>query len=271
MAAEAAERRKRTIVRGVIIAALVIGVIVLYSVFAGGDDDGDGTTTAASTTVATTAAPTTAAPESDSELAVAPADIGCPAEDGSSETFRQFAEAPPMCIDEDADYVASFQTSVGDFDVFIDPTLDPISANNFVFLARYGAYDGTIFHRIIENFVVQGGDVELADGIGNPGYRFTGGVPEAGQYREGSIAMANSGDSSSNGSQFFIVTGPNGAALPPLYSLFGQVIDGLDVPLEMQLVETGAADKPIEDVVVDSVTIREATADDVAAYEAAVG
>ena len=177
MAAEAAERRKRTIVRGVIIAALVIGVIVLYSVFAGGDDDGDGTTTAASTTVATTAAPTTAAPESDSELAVAPADIGCPAEDGSSETFRQFAEAPPMCIDEDADYVASFQTSVGDFDVFIDPTLDPISANNFVFLARYGAYDGTIFHRTIEDFVLQGGDVQLADDIGNPGYPFTGGVP----------------------------------------------------------------------------------------------
>ncbi len=268
MAAKAAERRKRTIIRGVIIAALVIGAIVLYSVFAGGDDEGDGTT-AAATTVPTTVA-TTTTEAADDGVVVAPADIGCPAEDGSSETFTQFEAAPPVCIDESAKYVAAFQTTVGDFDVLIDPSLDPISANNFIFLARYGAYDGTIFHRIIEDFVVQGGDVQLADGIGNPGYRFTGGVPEEGQYREGSIAMANSGDSSSNGSQFFIITGPNGAALPPLYSLFGQVIDGLDVPLEMQRVETGAGDKPVDDVVVNSVVVREATDDDIAAYEAAI-
>jgi len=102
-----------------------------------------------------------------------------------------------------------------------------------VFLARNNYFDDTACHRVIQDFVAQCGD-PTATGRGGPGYQFDDELPEAGAYEVGSIAMANSGPDT-NGSQFFIISGPNGAALPPLYSLFGAVSgDGdLDVVAEM--------------------------------------
>ncbi len=283
----AARKRKRTIIRGAALAVVIIVILLAYNLFQGGDDDdtidasatgevtttavsGDtpqtldpNTTTSTSTTVTT---PTTAEPAEIRQ----PEEGECPSEDGSSGVETQFAAEPPLCIDLDTKYVAEFVTSEGNFDVLLDPALDQKSVNNFVFLARNHAYDGTLFHRIIDQFMVQGGDVELAGGVGGPGYRFTGASPEGGQYRLGSLAMANTGDPSSNGSQFFIVTGPNGQGLPPLYSLMGQVIEGLDVPLAMQGIETAPDNAPTEDVVVESVTVREASAEDISSYEAAI-
>ncbi|MCP4957898.1 MAG: peptidylprolyl isomerase [Actinomycetia bacterium] len=269
-------KRKRTTIRLGVLFAVVVVLLVLYSVFAGGDDgdeiveasdqvtstseatDADAT----GTTVTTITTTTTAIDEA--------GDGECPAEDGSSPAKTQFASEPPLCIDLETKYVAEFATSEGNFDVLLDPTLDETTVNNFVFLARNHAYDGTLFHRIIDQFMVQGGDVQHAGGTGNPGYLFTGGTPAEGQYKLGSIAMANSAGPSTNGSQFFIVTGPQGVGLQPNYSLFGQVIEGLDVPLAMQAVETADGNAPIEDVVVESLTIREATADDISAYETAL-
>ena len=115
----------------------------------------------------------------------------------------------------------------------------------------------------IRHLEVEGAsDVQGLDGRGGPGYTFTGGSPQGGDptYEIGALAMANTGDPSSNGSQFFVVTGPQGQSLPPNYSLFGQVTDGLDVVTQLQGVPTGEGDKPLEDIVVNSVTITEVPA-----------
>ena len=265
-AAQSAKRR-RSLIRFAVIGAIIVLAVVLYNLFTSNGDETvatDSTTTAVATTstvTPTTATPTTELPAGSSEE--------CPAEDGSSPKTTNFAAPQPLCIDLSEKYVAGFSTTLGSFEVLIDPEIDQASANNFVSLALFHAYDGTIFHRIIPEFVVQGGDVAGLDGAGDPGYKFTGLRPEPGQYRIGSLAMANSGsDPSTNGSQFFVITGPSGVALAPNFSLFGQVISGIEVALEMQSVETGPGDKPVTDLVLDAVTIRVATADDIAEYEA---
>jgi cyclophilin family peptidyl-prolyl cis-trans isomerase len=125
--------------------------------------------------------------------------------------------------------------------------------NNFVYLAGYHYYDGIIFHRIINGFMCQGGD-PTGTGTGGPGYRFGDELPKPGQYQIGSVAMANAGPNT-NGSQFFIVSGGSGVSLPPAYALFGQVVKGLDVVDAMQKVQTARGDRPVEDVVINSVTI----------------
>jgi len=266
------QRRKRTLRRALIIGAVIVIAVVGWNQLTGGDDQQ--VVTASTTTTAQPAAtPTTAAVTSTSTPpagAVAVAEGECPAEDGSSPAQTEFATEQPNCIDPSEKYVAEFSTTLGDFDVLIDPELDEITANNFITLARFSAYDGSIFHRVISEFMVQGGDVAGLDGIGNPGYLFTGGSPDAGQYRVGSIAMANSAGPSTNGSQFFIITGPAGVGLQPNFSLFGQVIEGMDVALEMQNVETNERDKPIVDVVINTIEVRVASADDLTAYEAAL-
>ena len=99
--------------------------------------------------------------------------------------------------------------------------------NNFVFLARYHYFDGIVFHRIIPGFVLQGGD-PTGNGTGGPGYRFEDELPKPGRYELGSLAMANAGPNT-NGSQFFVISGPDGVRLPPLYSLFGQLVSGQEV------------------------------------------
>jgi cyclophilin family peptidyl-prolyl cis-trans isomerase len=102
----------------------------------------------------------------------------------------------------------------------------------------------------------QGGDPE-GTGRGGPGYRFEDELPKPGRYEVGSVAMANAGPNT-NGSQFFIVSGPSGVRLPPQYSLFGKVVKGLEVLDEMEKVKTGAGDRPVQDVVINKVTITEA-------------
>jgi cyclophilin family peptidyl-prolyl cis-trans isomerase len=140
--------------------------------------------------------------------------------------------------------------------IALDAVQAPKTVNNFVFLAREGYYDGVVFHRIIQGFMCQGGD-PTGTGRGGPGYKFEDELPRAGQYEIGSIAMANAGPNT-NGSQFFIVSGKSGVGLPPQYSLFGKVVKGLDVVDQMEKVKTGGGDKPVDDVVINNVTITEA-------------
>lgn len=179
----------------------------------------------------------------------------CPAPDGSSPRTTRFDGQPPMCIDPAKRYTAEMVTSMGTMVIALDPIAAPLTVNNFVFLARYHYYDSIIFHRIIKGFVCQGGDPE-GSGMGGPGYKFADELPAAGRYEIGSLAMANAGPNT-NGSQFFLISGPSGAALPPQYSLFGKVIKGLEVVAEMESVPTGSGDRPREDVVIESVTITE--------------
>jgi cyclophilin family peptidyl-prolyl cis-trans isomerase len=139
--------------------------------------------------------------------------------------------------------------------IVLDPIAAPQTVNNFVFLARYHYFDGIDFHRVIPGFVLQGGDPK-GTGSGGPGYRFADELPKPGRYELGSLAMANAGPNT-NGSQFFIISGPAGQKLPPLYSLFGKVIGGLDVVKAIDAVGTPVAGKPKERVTIESVTVTE--------------
>jgi cyclophilin family peptidyl-prolyl cis-trans isomerase len=142
---------------------------------------------------------------------------------------------------------------LGTIVIALDAINAPRTVNNFVYLAGYHYYDGIIFHRIINGFMCQGGD-PTGTGTGGPGYRFGDELPKPGQYQIGSVAMANAGPNT-NGSQFFIVSGASGVSLPPAYALFGQVVKGLDIVDAMQNVPTARGDRPIDDVVINSVTI----------------
>ncbi len=160
-----------------------------------------------------------------------------------------------MTIDADKEYQATISTSLGDMVAFLHPQRAPTTVNNFVNLARYHYYDGLIFHRVISGFVIQGGCPE-GTGRGGPGYRFADELEPPVRYEVGSLAMANAGPDT-NGSQFFVISGPDGARLPPQYSPFGKLISGEDVLAAIQSVSTGAGDRPVDDVVIRSITITE--------------
>ncbi len=176
-----------------------------------------------------------------------------PALDGSSPTTKKFNDTPEMGIDPSKRYTATMETSMGTLVIALDALKAPKTVNNFVFLSLYHYYDGVTFHRVIRNFVCQGGDPE-GTGRGGPGYRFEDELPKAGHYEVGSLAMANAGPNT-NGSQFFLISGSDGARLPPQYSLFGKVVKGLEIVEQMHQVPTDRADKPLEPLVMNSVTI----------------
>ena len=177
-----------------------------------------------------------------------------PNPDGSSEKRQRFAAAPPMIIDPAKTYSATMVTSKGTLEIVLDALAAPVTVNSFVFLARWHYYDGIVFHRIIPGFVLQGGD-PTGSGSGGPGYRFDDELPKPGRYELGSLAMANAGPNT-NGSQFFVISGPDGIRLPPLYALFGKVVKGLDVVATINDLGTSSG-RPKEDVVIESVTITE--------------
>ncbi len=192
--------------------------------------------------------------ESNDEAA-APPDVACPATDGTAPRQTTFPAPPPMCIDPSRTYTAEINTNKGISDVALDLKAAPNTVNNFVFLARNHYFDNLTFHRIVPGFVLQGGDPE-GTGAGGPGYTIADELPEAGQYKLGSLAMANSGPNT-NGSQFFIVSGDQGAQLDPQYSLFGQVTNGLDVVSQIDALGTPGDGKPAEPITMSSVTIKE--------------
>ena len=164
-------------------------------------------------------------------------------------------DAPPaMEIDPSKRYSAEMVTSHGTMKLALDPIAAPKTVNSFVFLARQGFYDGVIFHRIIPGFVLQGGD-PTGTGTGGPGYKFEDELPAPGRYELGSLAMANAGPNT-NGSQFFVISGPDGMRLPPQYSLFGKVVAGLEVVAEIDALGSRSG-QPSERVVIESVTITE--------------
>jgi cyclophilin family peptidyl-prolyl cis-trans isomerase len=178
-----------------------------------------------------------------------------PAVDGSSPKTQRFDAPPPLVIDPAKRYTAEVVTSKGTLVVALDAAGAPKTVNNFVFLARWHYYDGIVFHRIIPGFMLQGGDPE-GSGRGGPGYRFDDELPAPGRYEIGSLAMANAGPNT-NGSQFFIVSGPDGTALPPSYSLFGKVVSGLEAVKAIEAVGSRSGE-PSEQVVIESVVVTEA-------------
>jgi cyclophilin family peptidyl-prolyl cis-trans isomerase len=136
-----------------------------------------------------------------------------------------------MQIDEDTIYQVTIETDRGPIVMELDPQLAPNSVNHFVALARNGFYDGLTFHRVVPEFVIQGGDPE-GSGRGGPGYKWDD-EPVKGEYTLGAVAMANAGKNT-NGSQFFICIDDCQRKLSKDYNLFGYVIDGIDVAQSVQ-------------------------------------
>ena len=140
---------------------------------------------------------------------------------------KQFSVCPPMKIDKSKQYLATLHTDKGDVQIELFPDKAPIAVNNFVFLARSGWYNGVTFHRVIPDFVAQGGDPS-GTGFGGPGYSFINETsPDLKFDQPGRVAMANSGKDT-NGSQFFITYAP-ASKLDGDFTIFGQVIQGMDV------------------------------------------
>lgn len=160
-----------------------------------------------------------------------------------------------MCIDVDKAYTATVKTDVGTFTIALNAKKAPKTVNNFVFLARHKYYDGIVFHRVIKGFMAQTGDPQ-GTGAGGPGYSFEDELPAAGEYKLGSVAMANAGPST-NGSQFFIITGEDGVGLPPSYSLFGQIASGMDVVKKIEADGSADDSQPVKVHKMTSVTIAE--------------
>lgn len=207
------QRRTRTIATWAGV-AVAIGVgIALFLALSGGDES----TPSAAATGTATASPTSPASP--------PAGCRPPGTVAPKET--SFEKPPPVTVDGSKRYTATLETTCGTLRIDLDPKLARKTVNNFVFLAREGFYDGTIFHRVQSEAtfaIVQGGDPK-GDGSGGPGYQYGGEKPPADtRYLRGTVAMANSGDPSSNGSQFFIVV-HDWADLPASYTVFGKVTD----------------------------------------------
>ncbi len=237
---------------------LLVSLALTALVAAGCGSDSEPVTDAtAQTTTESTDSATTESATDDTEAADGPtenSDAGCPADDGAASQTRDFEAAPPMCLAAGASYEAVVATNKGEFTILVDPDSAPVAANNFVFLARNQYFDDTVCHRIIPNFVVQCGD-PTATGTGGPGYTIVDEPPAPGQYEIGSIAMAKTAAPDSAGSQFFIITGSDGAGLPPEYALFGQVVDGFDTTVE-QMAAAGTPDGvPSEPIEIQSIRI----------------
>jgi len=167
---------------------------------------------------------------------------------------KQHEAPPPMTIDVTKQYFATVMMAKGgEFVIQLFPDKAPITVNNFVFLAREGYYDGTTFHRVLADFMAQGGD-PTGTGGGGPGYEFQNEDSDLTFDREGIVAMANAGRDT-NGSQFFITFGPqdylNGG-----YTIFGQVIEGMDVVKNITLRDPQQNPNFVGDAI-ESITIEE--------------
>ena len=256
------ERRRR--------ALLVYGglaLVVVVAAVAGGlwlTNDDDKTPAAAATTAAgaTTTAPASTFNDARAGAPTAPAQVACGGKIPPKVEHPTFAKPPTTKVDPDKTYLATFQTSCGDFTVKLDPAKAPITTANFVFLAGRKFYDSTWFHRIVPGgtagiAVVQGGDPE-GTGRGGPGYAIKDELPSSpAAYKKYSVAMANSGPDT-GGSQFFINFEDNSKALQANYSVFGEVTGGRDVVDKIAKVQVGgqSGDTPQQSVWIEKLTVK---------------
>lgn len=209
-----------------LVAVIVVGVILIAR--SGGSDSGGPDTAAA----------------------------GCkrvPAPEPKQVSFK----APKQTVKKGEKLTAVVETSCGTFDIALDSTRAPKTVNSFVFLSEEGFYDGLSFHRVVPEFVIQGGD-PLGNGTGGPGYSVDEKPPSNLSYTKGVVAMAKSGAEppGRSGSQFFVVLGPD-AGLPPEYALVGKVDKGFDVVERIgKLGKAGSpTGKPKQTVLIEKLTI----------------
>jgi len=239
-AAERRRRRRQRVIAGVVAGAVALGGIgVAASAFLGGGEESPDRPQAGPET----------SPSPDKPVA-----CGAEAPRASGEEKEMYDRPPRMQIDPDARYTAVMDTSCGtiELELFADRT--PVTVNNFVFLAREGFYDGLTFHRIIPDFMLQGGD-PAGTGSGGPGYQFEDEIVDDLKFNDPFLlAMANSGEDT-NGSQFFITTGEP-RHLNGLHTIFGRVTKGKEAVRAIEAVGTSAG-PPSETVHIERVRIEE--------------
>ncbi len=163
--------------------------------------------------------------------------------------------APGSVVEQGETASVRIETTEGDFTISLDTESWPVTANNFAYLTEDGFYDGLGFHRIVPEFVIQGGD-PTGSGSGGPGYSIVETPPQDTKYPIGTVAMAKTGAEApgTSGSQFFIVTGAQGATLTPDYAVAGKVSEGLDIVTAIG--ELGSADQtPTRQVVIEKATL----------------
>ncbi|GAC1340740.1 MAG: hypothetical protein NVSMB29_10100 [Candidatus Dormibacteria bacterium] len=211
----------------VLLVALAAGAVAINRVSGGGVPVAVATPTPRPTEIATPPSPTASTagqiPFADCSTAV----FGAPLQpDHAPASVHTYAAAPASSINPAHLYQATLTTARGAIVLCLQPSLAPATVNVVVTLARNHFYDGLTFHRVVPDFVIQGGDPK-GDGTGGPGFSFPD-EPVRQQYVDGAVAMANSGPNT-NGSQFYVCIGSQCATLPPKYNLFGKVASGLDV------------------------------------------
>lgn len=261
-AAEAArkrqlEQRRRKRIIGLIASLAALAVIAVFAIaLAGGDDGGDR---------ARSDDRNEAGSDKETE-AGGKLPKGCRQRKAPENDAGQYDSPPDNTLKKRVDYWATIKTSCGTIEIDLLEDEASETVNNFVFLAEEGYYDGLIWHRVVNDFVVQGGDPE-GTGAGGPGYEFPDELPEQSNvYTFGAVAMANSGPDT-NGSQFFIVSHdaktaqggePQPASLQPLYSYFGEATeDSYEVIDRIQKARVDESDKPVTPVYMLDVEIEE--------------
>ena len=176
---------------------------------------------------------------------------------------KKYEKAPEMQIDKNKSYQAKISTTMGYITIDLFAKDAPVTVNNFVFLAKDKFYDGVIFHRVIQNFMIQTGD-PLGIGVGGPGYTFQDELKNGHKYEPGVVAMANAG-ANTNGSQFFIGSGKDveGLENAPNYTIFGKVVGGMDVVQKIAATkvkpnpQTNEPSSPEQTIKINTITITE--------------
>jgi peptidyl-prolyl cis-trans isomerase B (cyclophilin B) len=163
---------------------------------------------------------------------------------------------PSRKLEAGRNYEVKVRTSCGDFTIALDERAAPGTAASFVSLARSGFFDGTVFHRIVPGFVIQGGD-PTGTGTGGPGYKTVDKPPAGARYTKGVVAMAKAGDErpGTAGSQFFVVTGDD-AGLAPEYAVLGKVSAGLAVAERIGELGDPTTEQPTQAVVIEGMTVK---------------
>ena len=242
--------------RGQALFAALLCALALLAVACGDDDDDSGSSNGGGSAAQTPEEPAREEPQpSEPEQ---PAEGGCqdvaqpePRQDGG-------AKRPSGRLDPGATYVVTLKTSCGDIAIRLDQKTSPKTTASFAHLARTGFYDGTVFHRIVPGFVIQGGD-PTGSGTGGPGYTTRDVPPQNAAYVNGTVAMAKSPTEppGAGGSQFFIVTGPD-AGLTPDYALVGKVVKGQRVVAaigELGDPASGGTGIPLQPVVIEGAKV----------------
>lgn len=221
------EQKDRRLIILAVFAVIAVGVVAAILISRGGGDD-------------------------DSTATTAGAD-GCKQVE-APEPKQVSLKAPKQTIAKGEKVTAVVETSCGTFDIALDTERAPKTANSFAYLSEEGFYDGLTFHRIVPEFVIQGGDPE-GNGTGGPGYSVVEKPPANLAYTKGVVAMAKSSAEppGTSGSQFYVVTGAD-AGLPPEYALVGKVDEGLDVVERIGKLGT-ASEKPKQTVLIEKITI----------------